>query len=676
MSLRAGFRYRLDIDGLRAVAILAAILFHVGDAGLPGGFVGVDIFFVISGYLITDLLVRELAKTGTLSLRRFYARRVRRLLPTLALVMTTVILVAPGFFPPDAFRDLSASVLASLSLWGNFYFMNSTAGYFAGPHTGFPLLHLWSLAVEEQFYLMWPLFLIAIHRWGSREFRTKALAWMGALILISFALSEFLVFRKPKAAFFLMPPRSWELAVGGLIVFIPPIASFPLNTISALTGLATIVVVCLKYASDLPFPGLAAVLPVMGAALVLHAGHDPRSNMITRLLSQRPFVFIGQISYAWYLWHWPILTWLRLTNLGDEPPLMTKLGGMAGAFVLAWLTTWFLEKPIRYGRWWSRRSSFQIIMTGLITCLCLVFVTKGLQSWSQRRFEQNYGQLEIDQSVLGPDCHSVPGFQQFGSGHIAKICNVAQGTNTELVVWGDSFADPLFGMVHEGHPTPSSKFQVLLSRARSPSILGSAIQIEGVPTDTDFGDYNESVLKFIKQEVDAGKKVAVLLATRFMLYSGHDLTETLARRAQAIIVPPAGMSCSQNCLETQVLLTLKKLNDIGVQKILIWLPSVEFQWNVPRCLLLHPSDEAVCGTSREKMEAYRAQKTDALKKMAATFTNVRWVDPLAAVCDSALCPARLNGKPMSYDDNHPSAGAARIYRQRLHEELDWLQSEP
>ncbi len=293
------------MDGLRAVAVLAVVFYHYGFWQVPGGFIGVDIFFVISGFLITCIIHREMAD-GHFTIRHFYERRIRRIFPAL-FAMLTVASIAAWFllFPVD-FEAYAKSLVATAFFSTNFEFWREV-GYFDVAASLKPLLHLWSIAVEEQFYLLFPALLLLV---GTSS-RWKLLSVVGILLIASFAFSLWAVSDSSSTAFYLLPSRMWELMMGG-VVALAPLSSLSRwwHEVVALAGAALIAWAIWTYDRWMPFPGLPALAPCLGSALVIYAGVG--GNMVSRVLSAKPVVFVGLISYSLYLWHWPVLVFTQI----------------------------------------------------------------------------------------------------------------------------------------------------------------------------------------------------------------------------------------------------------------------------------------------------------------------------------------------------------------------------
>jgi len=334
--------YRPDIDGLRAVAVLAVLVFHL-DGGLSGGFVGVDVFFVISGFLITGILTREVEQ-GTFSLRRFWTRRLRRIAPASLVVTVVTLLAGMVILMPNDLVPLAKATIAQQTMLTNVYEWCNT-GYF-DTHRPRPLLHMWSLAVEEQYYLFYPLLFarLPMHRRGL----VRAILW-GAM-LVSLALSVYATsYRAGMAGFFLLPFRAWELLLGGLTALETPrrpLGAARANAL-ALLGLGLIVVPCITYNSSTQFPGLAALPPCLGACFLIFAGtHD--LTLVGRILSSRVAVAIGLVSYSLYLWHWPLHVYACYVSWEPLSPGAIAMLYVT-SFVLAWLSWRWIETPFRHG---------------------------------------------------------------------------------------------------------------------------------------------------------------------------------------------------------------------------------------------------------------------------------------------------------------------------------------
>ena len=331
-------KYRAEIDGLRALAVLPVILFHAGFEWFSGGFVGVDIFFVISGYLITTMLIIDIEKKR-FSILNFYERRVRRILPALFLVMFVTILPAYFVMLPDELQNFGQSLVAT-TLFANNVLLYLTTDYWALESEFKPLLHTWSLGIEEQYYLLFPFFLMLVWRFGkSRVF------WMIVVMAaISLLLSEWAWRNKANANFYLAPTRAWELFAGSIAAFIVKKQGVKKNNALALIGLAAIIFSIFFYDETTPFPSVYALVPVLGVVLfVLYA---EKETLAAKLLSMKAIVTIGLISYSSYLWHQPLFAFARIRTL-EYPSLHLMLALSILSIVLAYFSWRYIEKPFR-----------------------------------------------------------------------------------------------------------------------------------------------------------------------------------------------------------------------------------------------------------------------------------------------------------------------------------------
>jgi peptidoglycan/LPS O-acetylase OafA/YrhL len=353
----SGGGFRADVEGLRAVAVLLVLLFHAGVPGVPGGFIGVDVFFVISGFLITGLLVSELEKRNTISLTRFYARRAKRLLPAAAVVLVTTTLLVWAFTPRHRWDATGGDVMAAALYVVNWRFADRSVDYLAEGIAPSPVQHFWSLAVEEQFYLVWPLLMLVAALLGRRRGRPRVAlgAALAAVAIPSFAFSIQYTSSSPEKAFFVSTTRMWELAVGAavavgtlLLARMPKALGLGLGWV----GVATIVASGVAVTHDVAWPGWAAAVPVLGTAAVLAGGFTAGARGPVAVLGTRPFRWVGGLSYSLYLWHWPLLVVAR--DYFNGLSLSGALLIVALSFVPAWLTQRLVENPLRFSRRVSR----------------------------------------------------------------------------------------------------------------------------------------------------------------------------------------------------------------------------------------------------------------------------------------------------------------------------------
>lgn len=345
-SRRADFRP--DIEGLRALAVMLVVAYHARVPFISGGFVGVDVFFVVSGFLITGLITEEIGRTGKLNLASFYGRRARRLLPAAALTIAVSLAVGALIASPLEQLDFSKSAAAAAFYFSNFWFIRTGGGYFHTNLASNPSLHTWSLAVEEQFYLFWPVLILLVSRSKQRQHRLIAL---GAVSVVSFVLSMWLMPDYPRWAFFASPPRVWEFGLGGLMSIALQGRTSDDSRIrfAGWAGVAMLFAAAMLFKESTPFPGVAAWLPCVGTLLLLlPASVSKQRTLLGSVLESRPFQYIGRHSYTWYLWHWPVLvfalSWYPNLSLGY------RVVAAVLALGLAVITHRVVENPIRHSR--------------------------------------------------------------------------------------------------------------------------------------------------------------------------------------------------------------------------------------------------------------------------------------------------------------------------------------
>jgi peptidoglycan/LPS O-acetylase OafA/YrhL len=350
--------FRNDLQGLRAIAVLFVLLFHAGVPGLQGGFIGVDVFFVLSGFLITGNLLRESIKTGTISLQNFYAKRIRRLLPASLLVLFATLVGGYYFLPPVLIPDLSRDISAAVLYISNLSFAHQATDYFAANATPSPVLHFWSLGVEEQFYIFWPIFILLLVKIKIRP-RISIRFFSIIAFVASLTYANWLLPRSQPWAFFSLPTRSWELALGAILATLVSSLkklNYLIASIAGATGIALVIGSGFLIRDATKFPGTFALLPTIGAALIIISGAQHRETLSSNLLSLAPMRYLGKISYSLYLWHWPIFV-IPLIALSHPLNWPIKIGLLIAVLILSALTERFIEKPIKTGRLSGAKSS-------------------------------------------------------------------------------------------------------------------------------------------------------------------------------------------------------------------------------------------------------------------------------------------------------------------------------
>ena len=358
---------RADIQALRALAVTAVLLYHLWPGLLPGGYVGVDVFFVVSGFLITGQLFHEMRTTGRVGLLSFYARRIRRLLPAAFVVLACTLVVLVLVVPRVVWRENLVQIRAASAYLINWQLAHDRADYLAADSSPTVVQHYWSLAVEEQFYLVWPLLLVLALVIGTRRLHVGLRAGLVTVLAVTTAVSfAFAVVTTPAFGFFATQSRAWEFALGGLVALAPAVRWAPsAGRLLGWAGVGLVLSACLVLSDETSFPGWATLLPTIGCALVLASGTSTGRGSVAHASDAGPVAWLGDHSYAIYLWHWPpivVLPWVLHGPLVDS----TKLGILAATLVLAWLTKRYVEDPVRSGPAWQARrwASFGLATAG------------------------------------------------------------------------------------------------------------------------------------------------------------------------------------------------------------------------------------------------------------------------------------------------------------------------
>lgn len=608
--------YRSDIDGLRAIAVLAVVAFHAGF-GTPGGFAGVDVFFVISGYVITRSLAAEYAANGKLDIWRFYERRIRRLLPALAIVLVATVIAA--FFiglPAEQRQAIVTSAAAAMVFAANIYFDLTTSSYFATEASHLPLLHLWSLGVEEQFYSVWPWLLVALFPLSQRRARVV----LAALIVLSFAVAECLLYLYPASAFFEMPSRFWELGAGGMVAM----ASLRPARWQAIAANFSLFALCgFLFVPWMHVPGWGIAPVVLATVALLALGRLDAMTLAGRLLSSRFLVAIGRISYPLYLWHWPLLVYARLHQVG-EPSILARLGLCAATVALAFLSDRVIERRARAGR--AIKPASLVSMT-VIACLAMAYLglaMKGAIVDSPGAEPESYRVARMaseDFPSTVRRCHF--SWKEVAADHDLANCISDPSRPVGVVVWGDS------------HALAMQPFAAALARERQVSAL----------------ELSRDSCKPILGFAAGGSE---LVNKRCMDF--NEFAFEHARKANTVVLAalwPTGEVNEE--FSNKFASTLDKLG--AVRQVLLLGPTPALPVNVTDCLRSGKLDP--CMESRQQFEQNNAAIVALMRRLAATHANVRYIDLSDFFCDGARCPGVSHGITLYWDTNHISSSAAR-----------------
>lgn len=638
-------KHRKEVDGLRAIAVLPVILFHAGFAWIPGGFVGVDIFYVISGYVITSLILKEKSE-DRFSLARFYERRIRRILPALLVVILACQIAAWNWMDSVQLKAFATSVIAVATFTANILFWKTT-DYFGAPGAEQPLLHTWSLAVEEQYYLLFPLLIFALWSWGRR----KLLFTIVTIALLSLALSEWGRVHRPDANFYLMPTRAWEILLGAIVGFIAfedaqyKYVSRRAGEWLALAGLGMVMAAIFGYTEAIAFPSSYTLLPTVGATLIIAFGQ--RDTRVGRLLSLTPIVGIGLISYSAYLWHHPLFAFARIYMGGDVSTYVFALLSLA-SLGLAYLTWRFVEEPFRRNKTLPRKTTF-----ALAASASMLMIGTGIAGNVTNGFEDRYTAeqntilryLSYDRRTLYREgtcfLETRHGFDEF-----APKCyrDLIQKKGTTLI-WGDSHAASLApGLDTQLAGLPKAQ----LTASDCPPILGYESNYRPFCKSI-----NDGVFALIKK---ADSPTVLMLAN----WQSH------YREPMYMI----------NLEQTIVALKTAGANVVLLQSLPHWPPSL------PQILVSHlmRSDNSIAQLPESLFSKGYAttRSVDDLLVTIAHRQHIATISMLDLLCEHNVCRALVGVSPQrtptAWDDAHLTREGSLYAAERLDKQLRELRS--
>ena len=689
------------VEGLRAVAVLAVLWYHIGLPGISGGFVGVDIFFVISGFLITGLLLREHETSGRIDLRHFYSRRMRRILPALLATIAVTMAAAALFLAPLQVPEIAKDGAAAAVSLGNMRFAIESADYFAATDPS-PFRHLWSLGVEEQFYLVWPALLIV----GLRVFRSRLsiAIVVGALAIGSFAFALWLTDAFAPWAFYSLPSRLWELALGGLLaVGAAWLARIPGLVLIAVGSLGVVLVGAGVVLIDgtTPYPGTAALLPALGAAALIVGGGA--AGPVGWLLAAPPMRFVGRISYSLYLWHWPILVLPSLAT-GESLPLVLRCA-LGGVSVLVAAASWrFIEEPFRRGRLWVRRPRL-VLVTAVSTAIAVAVLAIGIGDYSLGRVaavgasptgsegvssSPSVGDANGSEAPAGPEvafASSAP-----GPGSSASSTPLESADPGAPAVAASAAPTPEPTAVPHPWPLPVD-IQPTLAVARSDKerIIGDGcfMSLRGSkPPDCVYGNPEGSYTVALVGDSHAAhwfpavEAIANARGWRLLTFTKascvfvdlpiyspilkREYSECEAWRplvVQRLIEaqPDLTIVSSDRWLPTEVKGDADPTRQgEAMARLLLQIPGAvaiigdtpASRYDVPVCLSQHLSDITRCATPR--IEAFGRQKL-VRERAAALAANATVVDLSDAICPADPCQAVVGDTIVQRDDHHLTA---------------------
>jgi peptidoglycan/LPS O-acetylase OafA/YrhL len=656
-------KYRPEIDGLKALAMVAVVLFHGGFEWFEGGFVGVDVFFVISGYLITTVLLPEIER-GTFSLTRFYGRRARRILPALFLVMAVSMIGAWFWLPPRDMVDFSESIVASAWFVSNFLFWLET-GYWGTTNELKPLLHTWTLGIEAQFYLIFPLLLLVIYRFGKRWIPTGLIS----LGIVSFLASRWGAYYWPSANFFLFPTRLWELFIGaGMAYYLlhtkpgkrGPLFQELIPEGLAILGLVLITFAVLAYDETVPIPGPLALFPTVGTALII--GFASPQTLVGQWLSQRLLVGIGTLSYGVYLWHHPLLAFARHSSL-TEPSARLRIALILLSFPLAYLSWRYVERPFRTRTVISPKG---MVIFGLVGAFVffnftaaayvsqgfagrlrqaspLVQISQGtklhaVHPWSTQDLPE---QIQLNASM--PD----PTLEQYNYGlnvtcdssfTLSPDCRTSNAP--EILVWGDSFAMQLVPGILASHPEAR-----LIQMTKS--VCGPFFDVAPIVEPDYPASWSQRCLTFTEQLREWLKSNDTI---RYAVLSSP-FSQYLLSHSKLMLRNGEQVYADIDLAIQEFTNTLMELKSLGIVPI-IFAPPPATQEDVGRCLIRAEWMGMAldrCNFSLKEM----AQERSMAYSFLSTFENDYKIISLnKLMCDRTQCNTHLGTTRLYRDGQH------------------------
>jgi peptidoglycan/LPS O-acetylase OafA/YrhL len=678
------YAYRADIDGLRAIAVLAVVAYHVGIPHLHGGFIGVDIFYVISGFLITGLLLKDIDNLNRVDYLSFYARRARRILPTLLLVVVTVVLFGAVFLSRGLgeVQGLTWQAIATVAFSANFYFADRNADYFAGPSQFQPFLHMWSLAVEEQFYIVWP-FLLGAAWFFCR--RSKAplgwlVAFLIAVLVVSGVFAVHLAASRSDLAFYSSAARAWELGLGGVMAIC---VSRNVVLGRAWAGAASIVgivmicsgVILIKAGAVFPVP--MAVWPVLGAVLLIAGNSGHPDNIVCRFLSTAPMVQVGLASYAWYLWHWPALAISRAATLG-HPNLSRDIFLAIATLLLAMATLHFYERPLRFHSAFKTMSTQRLIGVFAGSVVVTLAIVAGVGFWAKYApltpLEAEVRTAKIDDPPSTKACLLPTSAGPAYRDNLNPACLESE-SNSRVIIWGDSFADRLSPAIYDWakNRSPAVGIEQLTKAACAP--LPHALPLNRLGPDYGCQAFNDLVLDRLKRIGPSKHSGAVIVgawwprATDWWALKGLppiSFDVGAANPREALQAFEVGLRAAFEALDTEGLRTL-----ILLQTPILLDDENNFIYATD-CIDRSNNHGESCSMSRATHEKFSEDVNSVIRKVAMEFQSVRTFDLTSILCDDRVCPARVNGTIAYIDQEHLTATMAHRLTDSFAPYLDWL----
>lgn len=652
--------YRADIDGLRAIAVGSVVLFHGHIPPFTGGYVGVDVFFVISGYLITSILARDIT-ARRFSLVDFYDHRIRRIFPALFVVLAVVTLLAAFALTPREMVQYARSLGPSALFYANIHF-ESVLDYFGPRADEVPLLHLWSLAVEEQFYILFPVLLFLLMRFGTRTF---AVIVLGVLTLASLVYSQITVMEAPWSAFFLLPSRAWELFAGSLLALVrwPPLPRRAAGAIG-IAGVAAILAPVFLYSKDTTFPGLSALPPVLGSAAIIFAGMHTQQGIVQKVLGHPWFTYVGRISYSLYLWHWPLLV-LAVDYKGRHLTYLQAGGVILVAIVFSALSLKFVETPLRRP---SALGGIRLARFGAgALAIALSFGVVALIEYKGGGFRTLSARAQAADSVANARArNAIPNTcvnlrRTWTAEAAARLrCTAAPNEavkSADVVVWGDSHAGALYqglyGMLNKDGQTAR-----ILSMPACPPILGVDAIHPQYPARV-CTEFNNAAM----EEIRRLKPKVVILVGRWSMWTARAGNHFWLTTKDFPGGEERSAEMTAKVFDYGITHTVREINAAGAVAFVLGQPP-EFAEAPVQCVIRKEksgSDSSSCETipTAEGMR-FVAASNGMLTRLAATEPGMKVFLLSSLFCDQTVCRGGAGNDFYFMDEHHVSSAGAQL----------------
>ena len=642
-----GIAYRPEIDGLRAIAVLAVMAYHADLPGAHGGFTGVDIFFVISGYLISAIILQDL-RGGRFSFREFYVRRAFRILPAMLLVLLATLLGSTLLVDPAAIKSIGQSAVAAIAMLANGYFWLKSGGYFGLATPNLPLIHYWSLAVEEQFYLIVTPMLVWLWARGTR-WTVIAVAVAAAC---SFVLSCYLGIAKPGANYFLLPSRGWELSAGILVRLGEARLRDRVNgraaDVLASIGLLLLIAPISLLPVGVPFPGVAALPTIVGTCLFLVFGQ--RARALGPLLASRPLVAIGLISYSSYLWHQPLLAGLRLV-WPNALTIATTLAALASSLALGAATWWLVEQPFR-----RRGEPYRLRLAAIAAATAVVALVGGLFAWKPPVTLTPRQEALVhfaDQSIATTlRCSK----DQHPQRPLDQSCRIGADVPPTMAIVGDSYA-PALMPAFAGPLADAGRNALVLSSSGCAPLLYDPLPAE--PRLRPCAILSAQALDYV---IAHPQLRSVVLIARWRLYLD---AEPFDNGEGGITADDPSRKPHRLEVRRGLERTVARLLAAGRTVILVY-PSPAAGWDMPRYLLkrerLGWPTPPLIGNARAPVDAYAREAAEMLGSLG-TNPRLKRLDPARGLCGTLMpsrCVIARGGRPLYFDDNHLAPEGAKL----------------